>query len=81
MISATTTRPGEPPTTLFGRTWTVTTTSGHTLTGHLPAWADTDPSTTGIPLERLGAHLADIRHHTAFPGQNVTTVHGSGEQQ
>jgi hypothetical protein len=51
------------------RTWTIETTCGHTTTGYLPAWAEDDPSETGVPLERLGVSLADICHHAPFSGQ------------
>lgn len=40
--------------TTRSRTWQVTTTNGHTTTGYLPAWADEDPSRTGVPVGRLG---------------------------
>ncbi|WP_328912729.1 MULTISPECIES: DUF6907 domain-containing protein [unclassified Streptomyces] len=63
------------------RTWTLTTTGGHTLTGHLPAWADDDPSESGIPLELLGTRLADISHRTTFPGQTTHVVLGSAPAQ
>jgi hypothetical protein len=55
-----------------GRTWNITTTNGYTTTGHLPAWAEDDPSTTGIPPQHLGTELAGINHHQPFPGQSVT---------
>ncbi|WP_407675914.1 DUF6907 domain-containing protein [Peterkaempfera bronchialis] len=80
--TATVTRPGVPPAP--GRedpTWTLTTTGGHTLTGHLPAWADEDPSESGIPLELLGTRLADISHRTTFPGQPAKVVLGSAPAQ
>ncbi|WP_328915039.1 MULTISPECIES: DUF6907 domain-containing protein [unclassified Streptomyces] len=54
--------------TLDGRTWAVTTTSGHTLPGYLPAWADTDPSLTGVPYDLLPIRLADICHREVFEG-------------
>lgn len=52
-------------------TWTITTTAGYTATGHLPLWADEDPSATGVPHDRLSVTLADIRHHITFEGQQV----------
>ncbi|WP_328915024.1 MULTISPECIES: DUF6907 domain-containing protein [unclassified Streptomyces] len=66
MTSTTTGHPGTP--VPDGRTWTVTTTSGHTLTGYLPAWADTDPSLTDIPHDLLPLRLADICHREVFEG-------------
>src|SRR5262245_12974047 len=58
-------RPAGPP----ARTWAITTTSGHTASGYLPAWAHEDPSTTGVPPGRLPAALADITHEAPFGGQ------------
>jgi DNA-binding XRE family transcriptional regulator len=52
-----------------GRTWAITTTNGYTASGPLPAFADDDPSTTGVAPERLSAELTDILHWTAFGGQ------------
>ncbi len=51
--------------------WQVSTTSGHTATGYLPAWAEDDPSRTGVPVERLGKVLADICHSATFSGQRM----------
>ena len=52
-------------------TWTITTTSGYSTTGHLPAWADDNPSENGISLDRLPVILADICHQATFDGQHV----------
>jgi len=52
-----------------GRTWDITTDSGFTATGYLPAWAETDPSKTGVPLDRLRAELSDLCHEAPFGGQ------------
>ena len=52
-----------------GRTWAISTTTGYTTSGHLPAWADDDPSTTGVAPERLGTELTDVLHCTTFGGQ------------
>ncbi|WP_328911758.1 MULTISPECIES: hypothetical protein [unclassified Streptomyces] len=52
-----------------GRTWTITTDEGLSVTGHLPTWAEDDPSESGVPLDRLGAVLGDINHHRDTSGQ------------
>ena len=52
-----------------GRTWAISTTTGYTTRGHLPAWADDDPSATGVAPERLGTELTDVLHCTTFGGQ------------
>ncbi len=53
------------------RTWQVSTTSGHTTTGYLPAWAEDDPSQTGVSVGRFGKVLADICHSAVFSGQSM----------
>jgi hypothetical protein len=50
-------------------TWSVTTTTGFTVSGHLPAWADEDPSESGVPLGRLSIVLEDVGHRSSFEGQ------------
>ncbi|MFC4035307.1 DUF6907 domain-containing protein [Streptomyces polygonati] len=54
-----------------GRTWTIGTTAGFTATGYLPAWAEEDPSDSGVPLDELQLRLADINHWTHFDGQTM----------
>jgi hypothetical protein len=54
------------------RRWSITTTTGVTVTGHLPGWAETDPSQDGVPHDRLQTHVADIHHSQWFTGQTVT---------
>ncbi|WP_329131155.1 hypothetical protein OG552_09360 [Streptomyces sp. NBC_01476] len=61
--------PAAPAEPAVGRTWTITTTAGFTVEGYLPAWAEEDPSATGVPLDRLPVRLADIGHWTHFGGQ------------
>ncbi|WP_202234303.1 DUF6907 domain-containing protein [Actinacidiphila reveromycinica] len=51
------------------RTWSITTESGATVRGHLPAWAEDDPSKTDLPDNNLQFRLADVTHYQAFPGQ------------
>jgi hypothetical protein len=58
--------------------WAVVTTSGCTATGYLPAWAESDPSETGVPLERLGIKLADLCHRAPFGGQRIRVTCGGG---
>lgn len=54
-----------------GSTWTIGTSVGHTVSGYLPAWADDDPTATGVRLEVLHARLADVSHTASFDGQSV----------
>ncbi|WP_328917026.1 MULTISPECIES: DUF6907 domain-containing protein [unclassified Streptomyces] len=63
------------------KTWTLTTTNGYAATGHLPAWAEEDPTETGVPLDRLSAQLADITHRAAFNGLCLPVVNGNGPAQ
>ncbi|MET8325136.1 hypothetical protein [Streptomyces sp. NPDC005181] len=51
------------------RTWSITTESGATVSGHLPAWSEDDPSKTDLPDDKLHLHLSDVTHHQAIPGQ------------
>ncbi|MFD7130550.1 DUF6907 domain-containing protein [Streptomyces sp. NPDC059894] len=59
----------EEPTAPKARTWSISTESGTTVSGHLPAWAEDDPSKTDLPDDKLHIHLADVTHYQAFPGQ------------
>ncbi|WP_329177308.1 DUF6907 domain-containing protein [Streptomyces sp. NBC_01477] len=56
------------------QTWSISTTGGLTITGHLPPWAEQDPSDTNIPLGRLSLALTDVVHTQPFDGQ-TTRVH------
>ncbi|MFJ2955012.1 hypothetical protein OG896_20425 [Streptomyces sp. NBC_00669] len=47
----------------------ITTTTGETATGHLPSWAEVDPSEQEVPPEELAVRLADINHSLKLPGQ------------
>jgi len=58
-----------------GRTWTIATTKGHTATGHLPAWAQHDPSVTGVGAHRLDTALADITHQVDVGGLILPVSH------
>jgi hypothetical protein len=49
--------------------WSIATTAEFTASGHLPAWADEDPSESDVPLNRLPLALADVCHRSAFDGQ------------
>ncbi|MFC4034342.1 DUF6907 domain-containing protein [Streptomyces polygonati] len=62
-----------------GRTWTITTASGLTLTGYLPGWAGDDPSETGVPVDQLSLRLADLSHHSDFAGQPLRVCTALGE--
>lgn len=62
------THPGSPLVS-SGRTWVITTTNGYTASGYLPAWAQEDPSKTGVAPEQLHIELSDVTHETSFGGQ------------
>ncbi|WNI17061.1 DUF6907 domain-containing protein [Actinacidiphila sp. ITFR-21] len=63
----------------------MTTPEGVTVSGHLPAWAQDDPSRTGVPLRLLPIRLADISHQAHFPGQTMQVVapdaHGAAGEE
>ncbi|MEU6848454.1 hypothetical protein ABZ901_00700 [Actinacidiphila alni] len=67
--------PIQPAAASPGRTWSISTTGGFTLTGHLPPWADEDPSDTDVPLERLSVTLIDLAHRRPFAGQQMRVHH------
>lgn len=50
------------------RAWTIATTSGLTVSGYLPAWAEDDPSTSGVSLEELAVLLTEVDHCASFDG-------------
>jgi hypothetical protein len=54
--------------------WTITTDTGLTVSGHLPEWAEDDPSENGVPLSLLPVRLAGVSHRTLFEGQMVSLV-------
>jgi hypothetical protein len=58
----------EPPVSK-ARAWSMSTEGGTTVSGHLPAWAEDDPSKTALPDDKLRLHLSDVTHCRAFPGQ------------
>lgn len=55
-------------------TWTITTDAGDTISGHLPAWAEEDPSENGVPVDQLALRLAGVSHRTFFEGQMMPLV-------
>ncbi len=61
-----------------GRTWTIATTNGPVVSAYLPAWAEDDPSESGLPVAQLSAQLDDVCHRTVFAGRCVEVVDGSG---
>ncbi|WP_411158295.1 DUF6907 domain-containing protein [Streptomyces sp. CBMA29] len=67
---------------LPGRTWTIASTDGYTATGYLPAWADDDPSASGVSLARLVVLLGDMCHQAHFSGQwmRVVRAREAGEE-
>ncbi|MEW2518157.1 DUF6907 domain-containing protein [Actinacidiphila alni] len=52
--------------------WTVTAENGTTVTGHLPAWAEKDPSESGVPADLLETTLSDVGLYRYYPGQTAT---------
>jgi hypothetical protein len=63
-------KPPTPPVAAAARRWTITTESGAKVSGHLPAWAEKDPSET-VRDDRLQISLSDLTHWTCFDGQTV----------
>ncbi|SHK57061.1 DUF6907 domain-containing protein [Actinacidiphila paucisporea] len=63
------------------RRWTVATTEGFTVTGHLLAWADDDPTATGVPPGQLAVQLADISHRAYFDGELLHVIAPGREPQ
>ncbi|MEW1862730.1 hypothetical protein AB0399_20560 [Streptomyces sp. NPDC088194] len=59
------------PATDQPRTWTITTDTGFSISGHLPPWATDDPSEHQLPVDRLGIALSDINHHQEIHGQTL----------
>jgi hypothetical protein len=59
-------------------TWTITTDSGPSATGYLPAWAEADPSADKVPLALFGSQLADLTHHKDFDGRIIRHVSSPG---
>jgi hypothetical protein len=58
-------------TSVRGRTWHISTLCGCTVSGYLPAWAEDDPTATGVPFELLPILLDDVNHTASFDGQLV----------
>lgn len=56
-------------------TWTIATTAGYAVTDYLPAWADSDPTATHVPLDQLSVELADVSHRAYFDGQLLRVHH------
>jgi hypothetical protein len=54
------------------RTWSIRTTTGATVTGYLPEWAETDPSKDGVRNDRLEVHVVDVYHRRDYDGPTVT---------
>lgn len=61
-----------PVATEVARQWTITTDTGDTASGHLPPFADGNPSETGIPADLLQLALEDLTHRRNYDGQTVT---------
>jgi len=52
-------------------TWTIRTTNGIKVSGHLPKWAGVDPSEDGLAPDLLPLRLDDIQHIRYYPGALV----------
>jgi hypothetical protein len=50
------------------RAWTIATTSGLAVSGHLPAWAEHDPRRSEVSLEELAVLLPEVDHCVSFDG-------------
>jgi hypothetical protein len=61
-----------------GRTWTLTIEGGGSITHHLPAWAENDPSQTVAP-DDLSRILADVGCWRYFEGSAEVPVSVPGE--
>lgn len=48
--------------------WAISTTSGLTVSGYLPAWAEDDPSRSGVSLDDLAVLLTEVDHAATFDG-------------
>jgi hypothetical protein len=59
-----------PPWNTPGKS-TITTDSGSTTSGYLPAWAEDDPTEADVPLDQLPERLAGINHRNFFEGPMV----------
>lgn len=62
-----------------GREWSITTTDGRVTSGHLPPWAQDDPSKAGVEPDRLRIELADITHEKSFGGCFIPVCSGAEE--
>lgn len=62
---------GSAKTATEGRSWTISTDNGTTVTGHLPFWAEDDPSEADIPADMLPARLIAIAHWASLGGTTL----------
>lgn len=58
----------QPPPWSTPGTWAIATTDGAVISGYLPAWAEDDPTETGVPVEELPQRLAEVNHRNFFEG-------------
>lgn len=72
---------GAVPGAACARTWAVSTTDGEVVRGHLPWWAEDDPSRTGVRPERLHIELAAITHQANRGGLIAPVTQGTGPAQ
>jgi hypothetical protein len=63
------------PSTPRRKTWVIRSAGGVTATGHLPEWADEDPSTDGLTPVEFDNHLSDLCHRRDFGGLPVNIWH------
>ncbi|WNI15236.1 DUF6907 domain-containing protein [Actinacidiphila sp. ITFR-21] len=71
----------EPTAPPAGKTWTITTEHGASITGYLPPWDPQDPSEENIPANYLELRLSDLAHVRHFDGQiiEVDVSQGGGK--
>ncbi|MFJ2636125.1 MULTISPECIES: DUF6907 domain-containing protein [unclassified Streptomyces] len=51
--------------------WIITADDGSVVAGHLPDWAQEDPTAHGVPAGQLPARMADITHWADFEGASL----------
>ncbi len=59
--------------------WTITTVNDVRVSGHLPAWAEKDPSQDDVPADRLQLRLVDLTHTRDYGGPTVRVDGPFGE--
>jgi hypothetical protein len=60
--------PHAPKATAMPRRWTISADDGSVIAGHLPEWAQEDPTAYGVPVSQLPGVLGDMTHWADFEG-------------